>query len=165
MAVGGFSREQPFVAERATSPQVPIPSRFIWKKPRVWTRQRRASSLGSLQCGECGHTVGKIRDGTACQIHGLGQGEQEDVGVRSGPMSRRRPLQAGEHALADGTTEHQYEAVPIAKDENGLEAAGLELRLDPLCIVWTSVTPGNRIRAQCLVQGSGNLLWRAPLHA
>jgi hypothetical protein len=88
-----------------------------------------------LQCGKCGHTVGKILDGAACQVHGLRQGEPEVLGVRSSPMSRRRPLLAGEHALADGTTEHQYEAVPIAKYENGLEAAGVEQRLDPLCIV------------------------------
>ena len=133
------------------------------KKLRAWTRQRRASSLGSLQCGQCGNTVGKILDRAAYQIHGLGQGEQEVLGVRSSPMSRRRPLQVGEHALADGTTEHQYEAVPITKDENGLEVAGLKQRLVSLCIVWTSVTPSDRTRTQCLVQGRSDLLWQAPL--
>ena len=62
-----------------------------------------------------------------------------------------------------GPTEHQYEAMPITKDENGLEVAGLKQRLVSLCIVWTSVTPSDRTRTQCLVQGRSDLLWQAPL--
>jgi len=96
---------------------------------------------------------GLVLGGAGLDVDGMGQGEQQSLGVGPRPVPRRRALLPTKRAFALVRADYGGEPVPVAQGEHWLNPAGLEQRACPVSVVEPAVAPGGATRAECGVQG------------